>query len=675
VATKTRRTKNSSAAAPKDPATQYARDVLAGRIIVGPYVRAACQRHCDDLTKSTSTVLAVPFPFFWDVDAAQTALDWFPEVLTVEDATDGVVAFHLLDWQVFCTGSLFGWRRKANGLRRFRKAYIESGKGSGKTPWAAGIGLFMQLADGEQSAEVYATAAKREQAMILFGDVVKMVDRSVRLRNRLQKSGRNPVWQLLHRATGSIFKPLSADKKKSGLRVSCGIVDELHEVQDRYTVDMLQDGFKGRKQPLLLAITNAGFDRTTICWEWHEHAVAVVEGMRVDDELFAYVMALDPGDDPLELDPKKTKMLDVGGELVPECWVKTNPGLGKTITVEYLRSAVSDAIAIPGRENVIRRLNFCEWTDADKGWITRATWTAIEAELVDMVKPVKGTSIDGPGEIKVAGRSPGSALPGMFGVDEFGLKAHCTLGIDLSFAFDLTALALCFPEPLLTAQGHQLIAPNGQPMFRYACWVEYFTPKDTARNRESVDRVPYVRWIDHGLVHGVEGSVVRIEHVAARIAEISGQFEVDWAAYDKYRHKTLADEMAEQGVNVPWIEHPQGFRRAGVLDGKGGNPLIIGLDGKPLDNPLWMPGSVDTLEGRIIEKTLEVQVSEVTRWNVSSVVIRNDPAGTGNRVFNKAKAVGRIDGVVALAMAVGAAEMRLPKRSLAGFLANPVMTK
>jgi phage terminase large subunit-like protein len=665
VVTKTRRTKSSS----PDPTLAYARDVLAGTIIAGPYVRAACQRHVDDLAKSVSKILAEPFPFYFDLAAAQKALDWFPEVLTVEDATDGVTAFNLLDWQVFCTGSIFGWKRKSNGLRRFRKAYIESGKGSGKTPWAAGLGLLMQLGDGEQSAEVYATAAKREQAMILFNDVVKMVDRSVRLRNRLLKSGRNPVWQLLHRATGSIFKPLSADKKKSGLRVSCGIVDELHEVLDRYTVDMLQDGFKGRKQPLLLAITNAGFDRTTICWEWHDHAVAVVEGMRQDDELFAYVMALDPGDDPLELDPNKTEMVEVNGELCPACWVKTNPGLGRTITVEYLRSAVSDAIAIPGRENVVRRLNFCEWTDADKGWITRGAWQGIEAELVEFVKPVRGTSVDGHGEIVMAGRMPGSAIPGVFGVEpDTGLKAQCVLGLDLSFAFDLTALAFAFPEQIYTEQGHALFHPDGRPMTRLACWIEYFTPKDTARARESKDRVPYVRWIDNGLVHGVPGSVVRIEHVAARIAAASGQFDVLHAAYDKYRHKELADLMAENGVDVPWIEHPQGFRRAGQLD-------QLAADGQKLDNPLWMPSSVDALEGRIIEKTIEVQVSEVTRWQVSSVVIRNDPAGTGNRVFNKAKAVGRIDGIVALAMAVGAAEMRLPTRSLAGFLNNPVMTR
>lgn len=660
AAKKTRPTKNTSGKG--DPTTAYARAVLAGEVIVGPYVRLAAERHLRDLESAKLEA----FAFYFDTAAARRALEFYPDILTVEDNAEGVVPFNLLDWQVFCTGSIHGWRRKVGGARRFRKAYIESGKGSGKTPWAAGQGLFMQLSDGELSAEVYAAAAKRDQANILFGDVVKMVDRSARLRTKLVKSGRNPVWQLTHRATGSIFKPLSSDKKKSGLRVSCGLVDELHEVPDRYTVDMLIDGFKKRRQPLLIAITNSGFDRTTICWEWHDHAVAVLEQLRVDEELFAYVMALDLDDDPLELDPAKTQTVVINGETVPRCWVKTNPGLGTTITVEYLRSAVNDAIAIPGRENTIRRLNFCEWTDSDKGWMTRASWTACERPLVEMMRPVRGKSVDGSGEIVVAGRMPGSAIPGPFAATAEG-RAQCVLGLDLSFAFDLSALAFAFPEPIFNANGDQLFGADGQPLTKIAAWIEYFTPLDTARERESRDRVPYLKWIDQGLVHGVKGSVIRLEHIAARIAQASDQFEITWAAYDKYRHKELEDQMSELGVDIPWIEHPQGFRRAGQLD-------ILGPDGKKIDNPLWMPSSVDTLEGRIIEKTLEIQVSEVSRWQVSSVVIRHDPSGAGNRVFNKAKSVGRIDGIVALAMAAGAAEMRLPVRSLKGFLQHPVMT-
>lgn len=619
----------------KDPVANYAKAVVAGLIIAGPEIRAACKRHLDDLKHAGAR------GFRFDVGKMQRAIDFFPDVLTVE--IDGrVVPFHLLDWQQFVVGSIFGWVYADTGFRRFDRAYIEAGKGSGKTPLLAGIGLYMMLADGELSAECYSAAAKREQAMILFTDVVNMVDRSVRLKRKLVQTGQNPVWQLTHRPTKSKFKPLSADKAKSGARVSCGLVDELHEHKDRYTIDMLEAGFKGRKQPIMCVATNSGFDRNSICWEWHDHALAVVQGLRSDDGLFAFVLSLDEGDDPLEDE---------------SCWAKTNPGIDITVTRKYLRSQVNAAREIPGRENGVRRLNFCQWTDAESTWVTRAAWVGCEEPL-------------GFGDVD-QGKMIAPAFAG----------AECYLGLDLSFAFDLTALAVVFPEPipLLTADGHAMLGPDGEQLYlvdpvsgevrtRLCAWIEYFTPRETAAEREKRDRVPYLEWIQRGLIHGTPGKIVRKEYMAARIGEITGQFDVRWAAFDRYRHKELAQEMAEEGVDAPWIEHPQGFRRGGQLE-------LRGPDGNKLDNPLWMPDSVQRLEGRILERTLLVQPSPVTRWQVSSTVIRQDPAGTGNRVFDKAKAVGRIDGIVALAMAVGAAEMRLPVRDISGFLAQPVMTR
>lgn len=585
-------------------------------------MRNACRRHLRDLEEGAARGL------IFDVKAAQHALDFFPDVLKVEEAGE-TQPFLLLDWEVFVVGSLFGWKTKATGHRRFTRAYVEGGKGCGKSPLAAGIGLYMMMADKEAKAEVYSAAGKKEQAHILFQDAVSMVNQSPALKRRLVQSGKNPVWQLTHRQTESLFKPLSADKQKSGQRVHCGLVDELHEHKDRYTVDMLIAGFKGRRQPLLFIITNSGFDRQSICWEWHEDAVAVAEGLRENDRMFSYVMALDPEDDPLE---------------DPSCWPKTNPGLGITTTVQYLEDQVRDARQIPGRENVVRRLNFCEWTDADVGWMTRNAWTACEEQLVEMQLPPKRL---GQGEEQNGGFAIGREF------DEAELYA----AVDLSFVFDLTALAFVFPE------GDELLA-----------WIEYFKPLETLEQAEKRDSVPYRLWIQQGLIHGVPGKVVRKEHVARRIAQVRSQFDLRWAAYDRYAHKSLEDEMLEQGVQAPWIEHPQGFRRGGILKNRFGN-AYKDRNGKPLENPLWMPESVQKLETRIIEKTLRVQPSPVTRWQVSSVAIREDPAGTGNRVFDKRRAVGRIDGIVALAMAVGAAEMRLPSLDLSRFLNSPVVSR
>lgn len=601
-----------------DPVTAYARAVQSGLIMAGPYVRLACQRHMD--------MLASQGPIWrWDPDLAQLWIDFFPDVLTVEEAGE-TVPFYLLDWQVFVVGSLSGWRDAVTGYRLFTRAYVEGGKGCGKSPLAAGIGLLMQVADNEVKAEVYSAAAKKDQAHILFQDAVSMKKNSPILNSRLVESGKTPVWQLTHRKSGSIFKPQSADRAKSGLRSHCVLIDELHEHKDRYTIDMSIASFKGRRQPLLFVITNSGFDRNSICWEWHEDGVAVLEGDRQNDRFFVYIMALDPEDDPLEDE---------------SCWPKTNPGLGITVTMQYLRDQVRDARQVPGRENVVRRLNFCEWTDADIGWMTRQAWVANEDEnLVTFTKP------------------DSRLLGGGRAIAEDFTEAELYMGLDLSYQFDLTALAFAFPE------GDNLV-----------CWIEYFKPLDTLVEAEKKDRVPYRKWIREGWITAIPGKIVRYEHLARRMAEVRQQFDLRRAAYDNYAHKALRDKMIEGGVDVPWIEHPQGFRRGGVLRDHLNQPIPNPADprGGPLENPLWMPESVKALEARVIENRIIVQASPVTRWQVSSVAVRDDPAGTGNRVFDKKKAVGRIDGIVSLAQAVGAAEMKLPTLDLSGFLNAPVI--
>lgn len=622
-------TRSPAATGCSDPVTLYAEAVLDGRIVAGPYVRLACKRHLTMLETQGEV-------WVWDPDAAQHWIDFFPDVLAIEVEGE-TVPFELLDWQVFVAGSLNGWRDAVTGHRLFTRAYIEGGKGCGKSPFAAGIGLLMMIADNEQKAEVYSAAGKKEQAHILFQDAVSMKQTSPLLNRRLVESGKNPVWKLTHRQSGSIFRPLSGDKKKSGQRVHCGLVDELHEHQDRYTIDMLIAGFKGRRQPLLFVITNSGFDRNSICWEWHEDGVLILEGLRSNDRMFVYIMALDVGDDPLEDE---------------SVWVKTNPGLGITTTVQYLRDQVRDAIQVPGRENVVRRLNFCEWTDADEGWLTRQAWVENEEELTEFRKPSRVLGMD-------------ARLGGGTAIGEEFLGAECYIGVDLSFAFDLTAVAFAFPEP----------HPSGDPdLAQLLCWIEYFKPLDTLEAAEKKDRVPYSQWARDGLIHLVPGTNIRPKHLAPRLAEVGQLFDIRYAAYDNYAHKSLEDEMIEEGTNLNWIEHPQGFRRAGQLKDRRGQP-VKGPDGKPLDNPLWMPDSVKSLEARIKDKRIRVQPSLVTRWQVSSVAIRQDPAGTGNRVFDKKKAVGRIDGIVALAQAVGAADMRLPVMDLSGFLNRPVIAR
>src|SRR5262245_40552705 len=143
---------------------KYARAVRLGKIVAGPYVRLACRRHERDRAEAADK------GFRFNTGAANHATEFIERWVRLPDTGDGqgdTRPFKLEPWQACIVGSLFGWQWE-NGARRFRNAYIEVGKGNGKTPLLAAIGLYGLMSDGQRAPEIYAAAADRDQAMIMF---------------------------------------------------------------------------------------------------------------------------------------------------------------------------------------------------------------------------------------------------------------------------------------------------------------------------------------------------------------------------------------------------------------------------------------------------------------------------------------------------------------------------
>lgn len=348
---------------------RYATAVDDGAIVAGPFVRLACDRHLRDRYAAAKKSGRL----FFHEAAADHIIEFFETVLRLPDTLDrdgDPIAFKLTPANTFIVGSLFGWKMP-DGYRRFREAYIEMGKGNAKTPLAAGIGLYGLVMDGEQAAEIYAAATGTEQARILWLDADRMVEASPDLSDQVHRSKNN----LAYHPTGSFFRPISKEKRsKSGPRPHMGLIDELHEHQDPVVVNKIRAGAKRRLQPLFLEITNSGYDRTSICWQHHEHSRKVLERIVPDDRWFAYVCALDEGDDPLT---------------DRRCWPKANPNLGVVIKRAYLARQVQNAKNMPGETNTVLRLNFCVWTQAHTPAWQMAKWhecgrelTFTEADLV-----------------------------------------------------------------------------------------------------------------------------------------------------------------------------------------------------------------------------------------------------------------------------------------------------
>lgn len=479
----------------RDPVTRYARAVVNGKIIAGPHVRDACRRHLDDLEHAPAR------GFFFDLDKVERAVGFYRDVLRLNGGEYEGLPYELLLWQAFCVGSLMGWV-DVEGYRRFRVGYVETAKGSGKSPLAAGIGLYGLTADNEPRAEVYAAATKKDQAMILFRDAVAMRDQSPELARRLVKSGVGEnAWNLAYHQAGSFFRPISADDGQSGPRPHIALLDEIHEHKTGYVVEMLKAGQKSRRQPLLLGITNSGTDKRTVCWDYHDYGAKVCAGQIQDDSFFAYICALDEGDDPFKDE---------------RCWHKANPSLASGLPgLKYLREQVTQARGMPGKESIVRRLNFCQWVEAEAPWIGGDLWFAAapEPEFDDAL---------------LYGR-------------------RCWGGLDLSSTQDLTALVLLF-EPT-EADPHWRLKPT------------FWLPGDGLHDKADKDRVPYIAWRDAGHLNALPGRAVNKLAVLHKLAEIVSSYDVQEIAYDEWRIADLMMLIEQEGLAMPpLIPFRQGFK-------------------------------------------------------------------------------------------------------------------
>ena len=488
-----RRSRSSSV----DPVRAYARAVLRKRkpILAGPHVRAACARHLRDLKEGKTRGLR------WDSAAAQRAIRFFRVVLRLNSGEYEGQPFVLLPWQCFVIGSLFGWKR-TDGARRFRRVYIEAGKGCGKSPLAGGIGLLMLCADGEVRAEVYSAAYNQSQAEILFRDAVAMVEQSPALSARLQVHGDKKKTKIDYADTHSWFQPISSERQgrgKSGPKPHCALLDEIHEHPTNATVEFLDAGVKHRRQPLTVMITNSGSDRETVCWEYHDYAVKIATGALEDDSFFGYVCALDDGDDPFKDET---------------CWVKANPSLPGVPGVDYLRNQITAARGIPSKQYVVRRLNFCEWTESAEGWLPPEIWFPAQTRL-DLSEYV--------------------GLP-------------CSGGLDLAISSDLTALVLAFET------GHR----------RWDVFAFFWMSGDRLLELQDRDNMAprYQQWRDGGHLFAPPGKVIDYAHAAQLIAEACVRFDVRAIAYDRAKLELLAAELDKMGAVIPLVEHGQGFYKA-----------------------------------------------------------------------------------------------------------------
>ncbi len=428
-----------------DPIRSYAADVVAGKIVAGHLVKLACARHLSDLEHGPERGLR------WDLQAAMDAFEFFSYLRLPSGG-----AFELHPCQQFIIGSLFGWQLSGGG-RRFRTAYVEMGKGNGKTPLAAGVGLIGMVADGHPAAEIYTAGVTRDQAQYLYSDAMHMVEASPNLRSRIEIGAHN----LAVLATNSYMRPVSSEARSlDQKRVHMALIDEIHEHRTAQVVEKMRAGTKGDQDALVFEITNSGYDRHSVCWQHHEYSRQILEGALDNDAWFAFVAGIDEADDWTD-------------ETV---WPKANPLLDVAVTRRYLREQVQEALDMPPKQALVKRLNFCVWTEASVGAVEMSKWDACEAKEPD-IPP----------------------------------RAPVYAGLDLSTTTDLSALVLL----------HEREDGEIDVVARFWC------PEEGIDVRSRRDHVPYRLWADEGWITVTPGNVVDYDRIRR---DISGMYVVDGKA-------------------------------------------------------------------------------------------------------------------------------------------------
>lgn len=576
----------------EDRATAYAKSVVSGEIIAGPYVRGACQRHLDDLENAGKR------GYYYDEHEASESIAFIEEVLCLNGGQFEGKPFILLPWQAFIIGSIFGWKRKKDNFRRFQLAYIETGKGSGKSPLAASIGIKGLVADKEPRAEIYSCATLRDQAMILFRDALAFYDQSEELQKRLKASGTGDNrWKISHPDSSSFFVVISSDKKKSGPRPHMYIADEIHEHPDGTIIGLLEKGFKFRRQPLGVEITNSGFDRTSFCWERHEMGRKVATGLLQNDAVFAYICSLDDED-----------FVDENGKqddhyLTDESlWIKVNPSLDAGIPgYDYLRKQITDAAGMPSQLSEVKRLNFCVWTEAENPWLSGAVWN-----------PCCDNEFD---EELLKGR-------------------RCTGGLDLSSVNDLTSLNLIF-EP--TSQ---------DPVYRLKSF--FWIPGENLRRKSEQDHVPYDVWVRNGDLLTSPGPTISKTQVVKFIHECSIKYDITGIAFDRDRMSDFREFAQKAEIEIAvgtWDKE----KREWAFDNQSGIKMMpFGQGAKS------MAPAIDKFETMLLNKEIRHNGNPVQTWCVANAVVKDDD--DGYRKISKRKSVGRVDGAITAVMACGVME-------------------
>lgn len=476
-----------------NPIREYWQAILAGREVVGKKIYKTYKHLVWQLNN--------PGQFFYSPARANHVIEFFENYLHHSKGKLGGKLVVLELWQKALLAAVFGFV-DIDGNRQFRKALLVVGKKNGKSTIASGVGLYMQLADGEPGPEVYAVATKKDQAKIIWQEAKRMVRKSPSLLKRV----RTLVAELASDFNDGVFKPLASDSDTlDGLNVHCALMDEIHQWKNGQALyDIVADGVAAREQALIFETSTAGTIREDIYDQEYDDADRLISGYEDpegyhDEHTVAFIYELD----------SRAEWTD------PSCWRKANPGLGTIKNARTLADKVKKAMQNPAlvKNLVCKEFNIRE--TSSEAWLSfdeldnRDTFQLYPKEKRFVWRHLEGEDWQ---EIE---------LP----YPRYGIG-----GADLSSTTDLTAAKVLF------------MVPGCQKIFVLSM---YWLADELLDRRVAEDRIPYDKWHDRELLRLTPGNKVHAKYVKEWFEEIQQDLDIyiSYVGYDAWSATYWVEDM------------------------------------------------------------------------------------------------------------------------------------
>lgn len=390
--------------------------------------------------------------------------------------------FILQPWQTFIICGIYGFYYKETGLRKVNTVFLELPRKNGKSQLILALAIFELMFT--KDSQVVVSANSREQAKLVDFKKCKQYCSQIDSEKKYLKQRYNSITF----NNNELIVTASDAKRLDGLNASLVIIDELHEAKNADMYNVLKSSQGSRTNPLLIAITTAGFDSESFCYSLVEYSQKILSGDIIDDSQFNLIYTLDETDDYTDY----------------QNIAKANPNLGISVNESFIINEIKKGIQNPVEafNTKVKYFNI---------WMTAKNY---DEQYIDM-------------------EHVNLALDKSITLNDLILKKAdgVYIGVDLAAVNDIAAVTYMFWI-------------DGM----YYFFNRYYLPKNN-QNSILMNR-NYKLWAEQGYIKMIDGNVIDYDDIIVDLIAISKMYNIQLLSYDNWNSNQFAIDGIREGFNM-----------------------------------------------------------------------------------------------------------------------------